>query len=205
MQNNDPRKRSEKDTEALEETRTSLWPRLWYRLGVSYRREPPMARTKTSRPAGGSLGSRRSPFSAFALGTTALATLALLVVVFVHMATATANADKAARDERTEDESPALNDPLYREAEPDPTRRPLKARNHFTLHPADPGALSYEDLNEEEKVTLDAARDWAELSHGDDVHAAYRTLSQKRSAKAKAASAEQAIGLRNRSLLGVTQ
>ena len=203
MTKNSQKNQQRLDPSAIEEPKKRRWLRLWYRLGVCFRREIPRPREKT-RPTKPAPARAANPYvPVLAIGMCVMASLALIVVVFVHIATANADIQAEVADERTEDESPNLDEPLYNEAERDPDRRPAPPRNYFTLHPADPGALAYDDLNDAGKAELEETLRWAELDHGDAVHAAFSGLARKRSRKARAETAERAIGLEGLAAIGV--
>ncbi|MBZ0234382.1 MAG: hypothetical protein K8M05_18780 [Deltaproteobacteria bacterium] len=54
---------------------------------------------------------------------------------------------------------------------------PLPIRDPFTLYDADPGAVEWEDMSEEERANTNRTLDWAETQHGADVHNAFAAAS----------------------------
>ena len=58
-----------------------------------------------------------------------------------------------------------------------PDEATLPVRDPFTLHDADPGAVAWEDMSEEERANTDRAMEWAETQHGADVHNAFAAAS----------------------------
>jgi hypothetical protein len=130
---------------------------------------------------------------AWALASLIAATSGLLVLF--HAFDQRAEAEQAVADERTEDESPNLDDPLPVEVARQEGERPLRQRDPFAPYPALPGAKTFEDLTPEERADVEAGQEWAEVDSGEPVHQAWKRATQFGLQRARAKSAERDIGL----------
>lgn len=126
----------------------------------------------------------------------------LLLLFFAF--TGRAEADEVVIDERTEDESPNLDQPLAHEVlGRSEGERPMARRSPFTPYASDPGAYTFEDLSADERADFDASAEWAETDSGDEVHQAYKRATAWGVAHARAKAAEGSVGLEGVESLGV--
>ncbi len=89
-------------------------------------------------------------------------------------------------------------------AEDNPTIEPgPPPHDPFTLHPADEGAATWEDLTEDEKAEADRTAEWADTQHGADVHAAFSAAGATTSEMRVQEAARRASGLEGVDTLGV--
>lgn len=86
--------------------------------------------------------------------------------------------------------------------EPQPTI-PMIPRDHFTLYPAGPGEIPYEELSDIDRDQVDRGREWAEVEHGEAVHQAWRGVSAWGIAYAEQKRAEREAQLEGADDVGV--
>ena len=89
-------------------------------------------------------------------------------------------------------------DPTPGEAQPAPPEH-----NPFEMYPADDGALTWDDLSEDERAAAEAAQEWAETQHGAEVHNAFSAAVATTSQMRRQTQAEQVSGLEGVDTLGV--
>jgi len=88
-------------------------------------------------------------------------------------------------------------------ADPDAPPAPPDGLPAFgQLHPADEGALSYDDLSPAEQAASDLAAEWAEADHGVAVHDRWRQASREGVRLSKLKQAEYESGLAGLAGLG---
>lgn len=118
--------------------------------------------------------------------------------------------DRLAKDRRSLGQDllqPEHGDQSERTAKLLSLRRPTSGRPAprppFALHPADPGAWTFEDLSEDERAEIAKIQEWAELDHGREVHERWRDASARAMVRFRARRAARAVGLEGVVGLGV--
>lgn len=95
-------------------------------------------------------------------------------------------------------------EPITEPAEPNPTIEPGPApHDPFTLHPADEGALTWDDLTEDEQAGAAAMQEWAETANGAAVHNSFAAAAATTSELREVQVAQAASGLEGIETLGV--
>ena len=80
---------------------------------------------------------------------------------------------------------------------------PVEPRNFFQLYPADEGALSYDDLSDQDQAHADRAAEWAEADCGYEVHQAWARGTAWAREHARLVSAERTADLEGADTTGV--
>ena len=76
-------------------------------------------------------------------------------------------------------------------------------RSPFSIYTDDVDALSYEELDQSEKDTLDKGALWAETGNGPAVHSRYSVLSRAQGERAREQRAAQLAGIQGLDEVGV--
>lgn len=82
-------------------------------------------------------------------------------------------------------------------------KRPAPKRPPLALHPADPDAVAWEELNPDERAELAKIQQWAELEHGREAHERWRDATTRAVERFQTTRAARAVGLEGIVYLGV--
>ena len=126
--------------------------------------------------------------------------LATVLAAYLLVRSTTRARAQVADDPLVEGDVEPVTDP----AEPNPTIEPGPPQHDpFTPYPADEGALTWDDLTEDEKVGAEAIQEWAETANGEAVHNAFAAAAATTSDLREVEAAQTASGLDGIETLGV--